>query len=177
MASIYNILEWDGNKTYDVHDIVAYGGNSYYAIKGSTEYPNKDKTPEIGSIWWDGVTSVTTRGDTKAWPYFFWDGSYGLSISHEPRISSVQFADGYEQRMADGLSSDLLSLDMSFESRSNAEATAIIHFLTSKQGYKGFYFKAPAPHNILKKFRCPNWSYTINFEDNYSINASFKEIS
>ena len=177
MASIYNILEWDSEKTYNVHDIVEWGGYSYYATKGDEQYPNKNKAPEIGSIWWNGVTSVTTRGSARPWPLFFWDGSYGLAMTHEPKVSVVQFADGYEQRMPDGLAVDLLRLDMNFESRNEVEATAIIHFLTSKQGHKAFYFATPFPHNILKKFICPSWSYTVNFENNYSIQAMFKEVS
>jgi phage-related protein len=169
MASIYNILEWDDAKAYGTHDIVKYGGYFYYSLQPN----NSNHQPEIGSVYWNGVVNV----GSKSWPYFFWDASYNTSIDSEPKVLSIQFGDGYEQRMADGLNHDLVKFSLSFERRNKQESVAIAHFLSARQGYKAFYYRAPEPYGVLKKFVSASWSSQINFDNNYTINAEFKEIS
>jgi len=180
MASIYNIDAWDEDYSddhgdYGEHDIVKYGSDFYYCTLKHTSDTNK--APTVGSIFWNGVTTITAAGATRAWPYFFWAPAYNINISHQPRILSIQMGDGYEQRMPDGLNHDILQFQLAFDKRKEKEATAIIHFLAARQGYKAFYFKTPSPYGVVKKFVCKDWSSSLVYNDHYSVNATFSEKS
>jgi phage-related protein len=176
MASIYNIAGWvDTSKKYYVNDIVSVGDRFWYCIKDHTS--SAVNTPEIGSIYWDGSVNITIAGASKTWPLFIWSPSYNLGIAHEPRVLTIQFGDGYEQRLTDGINNDKLSFTLNFDKRNKQEATAIIHFLASKSGRDPFFFKAPEPYGVMKKFICTQWSSTLQFDDNYTVSATFSERS
>ncbi len=180
MASIYNISEWDEDYSdtygdYKVHDIVKYGDAFWYCIKAHTSATAD--FPEIGSENWDGQTNIPINNVQQAWPHFFWVPSFNLSVSHNPKLLSISFGDGYEQTMPDGTNHDRLQFDLTFEKRSEEEAAAILHFLSTMQGYKAFYFKTPQPYGIYKKFICKSWSSQLVFEGNHSVSVSLMEKS
>lgn len=180
MASIYNIDKWDEDYSdtygdYRTYDIVKYGEDFYYCILDHTSDTNK--SPTVGSIHWNGVTTITAAGITRAWPYFFWAPAYNVSTTHQPRLLSVSFGDGYEQRMPDGLNHDILEFSLVFDKRDAKEATSIIHFLAAREGYKAFYFKPPQPYGVVKKFVCKSWNSALVYDNNYTVNATFSEKS
>tara|TARA_Y100000310_G_C20648698_1_gene798147 strand:- start:1563 stop:2105 length:543 start_codon:yes stop_codon:yes gene_type:complete len=180
MASIYNIANWDEDYSdtygnYKINDIVKDGADFWYCIKShASSIPNK---PEVGSIYWDGRQEVREAGTDSVEPFFFWAPSYNLAMQQEPRVLSIAFGDGYEQRLPDGINNDLLQFSLTFDKRSTEETAAIIHFFSSKKGVKPFFFRAPHPYGITKKFICKNWSSTLVFEDHYTIAATFTEKS
>jgi len=180
MASIYNIADWvndysDTSGEYKVNDIVKDGSDFWYCIKDHTS--STTKKPEVGSIYWNGRQEIRVDGEDTVHPYFFWDPSYNLAISSEPRILSIEFGDGYQQIMPDGINNDLLQFTLTFDKRNVKEAAAIIHFFASKRGVSPFYFRVPEPYGITKKFICSTWSSTLVFDDHYSVAASFAEKS
>ncbi len=176
MASIYNVSQWLSSSTYKKNDFVEDASISqrYWY---STQDGNNSNSPAVGSAYWNGNINITINGATSIEPYFFWTPSYNLTVSHEPKINSIQFGEGYEQRLKDGISNNKLNLSLSFENRNEQEAGAILHFLHNREGYSTFYFKTPAPYSIIKKFICKSYSSNFVFADNYTIQCSFQEVS
>ena len=170
MASIYNINGWDssGNTKYSVNDIVTHNGKFYYCI----QYHEDKREPSVGSVYWGGTTTATAGEE----PHFIWAPSYSANIRQQPKVISVQFGGGYEQRLKEGINSGLISIELKFEARSLIETTAIVHFLTDKEGYRGFWFMTPPPIGVLKKFVCEDWTTAQTFDDNYTISSTLKEI-
>jgi phage-related protein len=173
MGSIYNTAGFVGGTTYKKNAVVTSGGKNWYALQ---EHSN-GTAPAIGSLFWNGNINITIDGTTTVNPYFFWAPSYNVQVSHSPRIKSLQFGDGYEQRMKDGINNNPLNLSLSFESRTETEAAAILHFLHSREGFGTFYFKVPPPYSLIKKFVCKTFSSNFVFADNYTVQCSFLEIS
>lgn len=165
MSSIYTVSNWVSNEEYIKNSIVRKDNRIYYAatnIPINTEFNTTD---------WLGYTTVGQ--ETK--PNFIWKPSYNSSSDHTPRVKTIQFDDGYEQRIADGINNNLLSLSLSFDLRDLTEARAILHFLYARQGSESFFFMPPPPYETVKKFVCKEWSHNEVFFNNHSIRARFDE--
>tara|TARA_Y100000588_G_scaffold383843_1_gene473986 strand:+ start:577 stop:1083 length:507 start_codon:yes stop_codon:yes gene_type:complete len=166
MASIYEIPSWN-NGTWSLNNIVIHGGRYYY---NTNECSNC--TPALHSSEWGGWSQFG-----NAWvPHFFWVPSYAPSISSEPKVKSVKFGDGYEQRTPEHISSSLISLSLAFDKRSEEEATAIAHFLHTRGAHEAFVFTPPSPYGSAKKFICKKWDTSVEFEGSYSVKATFEEV-
>ena len=178
MSSIYNIPDWNtpSGSTYEKNDIVKHSGSYWYAKQ---DVP-ASQTPAEGSAYWDGVRTLalTTHSEspTGTRPYFFWKPSYGVQVSNTPRAKSIRFGDGYEQRFRDGINNNLLILSISFDSVEEKEATAISHFLDDKGGVDDFFYLPPSPHQVLSKFICREWQTVFNFDNNFSVSATFEQV-
>jgi|10_taG_2_1085330.scaffolds.fasta_scaffold00617_5 phage-related protein len=179
MGSIYNIASWDdsGTATYPKNSIVKTSDGKFWYALQDLDANTSTEIPAVGSAYWNGYTNVTVGGTATAESYFFWTPSYNIQVSHTPRVKSIQFGDGYEQRIKDGINNDLLNIQLSFENRTQAEATAILHFLHSREGFGAFYFKVPAPYSMIKRFVCKEFNSNFIFDDNYSIQCKLGEVS
>ena len=177
MASIYDIVGYEQNSTYKKDDIVKFGDYYWYARK---DVPINSSPSLTNSLNWGGVikTSKTTHSDAVSTtsPHFIWEASYNMQTSHAPRVKSIVFGDGYEQKFKDGINNNLLQLSLNFESRNTKEATAILHFLESRNGSEAFFFRPPSPYNTLRKFTCAEFSSTVIFKNNINISATFKQV-
>jgi phage-related protein len=169
--SVYDISDWATSVSYSKWDIVKSNGLYYYALVNhvSTSFITDSTT----NGYWGGV-GVDESGGNK--PKFIWKPIYGLPISIEPRVKTVVFGDGYEKRMEDGINNTLLSLNCRFEGKDMAEFSAICHFLYQRKGAESFLFTAPKPFGKEKKFKCQKFEPTIDFYENYSVNATFEEV-
>lgn len=172
MASIYNIADWSNALTYKKNSVVKNAEKYWYALQEVAA----GTTPQLNSPFWNGNISITIDGTVSTEPYFFWSPSYNLQVSHEPRIKSFAFGDGYEQRVKDGIHNNPLVFNLTFDNRDEAEAAAILHFLHSREGYAAFYFKAPAPYSLIKRFVCKTFNSSFVFANNYTIQATFVEV-
>lgn len=168
-TSIFNIQAWASATLYSKHDIVTNGDYHYYALTPHTSGP----TFAGDAAYWGGVTT-DENGATKT--EFIWTPSYNSTVNNQPKVKAIQFGDGYEQRIQDGINNVLLEIDFAFESRGIAEATAILHFLYTRQGVEPFMYSPPPPYNRAKRFVCPQWGDTANFFENISVRAKFKEV-
>ena len=89
---------------------------------------------------------VPSLNDNWTKDFFFWKPSLGLQIQKRPRIVKSNIKDKFTLRAEDGLNEDLLTLDASFNNRSDKETSSILHFLEQKRGYKSFKFLPPEPY-------------------------------
>ena len=99
-----------------------------------------------------------------------------MSVSHEPRVRSIKFGDGYEQRIQDGINADLIKISLTFDGRDMKESTAILHFLESRSAKDFFFFTPPSPYNTRRKFICRTFSSSIVSQGVLNISASFDQV-
>lgn len=167
---IFNISSWQGSTNYGKHSIVIYGNYYYYAAYSHTSTSNF--TTDLNNGAWVGT--IVDNRETK--PYFTWVPSYKFVNESLPRMRTIQFGDGYMQDVKDGINNLLLSAEYRFDNIELDEARAILHFLRVREGAESFVFVPPAPYNVIKRFKCKQWTDTVNFYNNYSITAKFTEV-
>jgi phage-related protein len=180
MASIYEVDTWvlgaGSHLPYTKNDIVERLGKFYYNIVDiptATQNYQPEST-SVYNIYWGGWTPYGTANTII--PHFFWIPSYAPSIESEPKVDVIKFGDGYEQRTPQGLSTNLLKLDVSFDKRDEAETAAISHFLHARGATEAFAFMPPSPYASMKKFVCRSWGVTMTFQNNYVIKGAFEEV-
>ena len=176
MSSIYDTIPAYSYGSYVKNDIVEYPANSsnyYYSLFDGYISSN----PTVSSTRWGGRTTfaIQSSSNTKNLPEFIWTPSYNQSAEISPRVLAVRFGDGYTQRIPDGINNNLLNLDLTFENRSEKEATAIAHFLNVRRGAEPFAYTPPSPYATQKLFICKNFTSTFVFNDNFTVNAKFEE--
>lgn len=176
MASIYEVSDYASGSTYEKNDIVKSGGYFWYALQAVPT----TQTPSTTSAYWGGMLVAPTSNHASASnvtsPHFIWTPAYNMSVTHEPKVKSIKFGDGYEQRFEDGINNDLIKTSLSFEGRNVKEATAILHFLESRSGSDFFFFTPPSPYNTRRKFTCKSFSSTIVSQGVINISASFDQV-
>ena len=172
--SLYNVEQYIGTTGYYKNDIVLYNSIYYYSLTNN----NQGNIPSSTSTYWDGYKTYGTLNK----PNFFWKASYNNSdLKLKPGVSIIKFGDGYEQRIPDGINSNSLRFNLTFEGRDKNETRAIAHFLHKRKSVEGFFFDPPFPYNFdtsqtyPKRFVCEEWSISYNFFDNYTINTTFIE--
>jgi phage-related protein len=169
--SIYEIDEWVGETAYEKDDIIKVAGIYYYALYDHTSGPDFQTDLSLGK--WGGQ-AVSEIGESK--PHFIWTPSYGLPIDIEPKIINIQFGNGYQQRIADGINNNLLVLNLKFEGLTLQQVTAISHFLYTRGGTESFLFIPPKPFHKLKKFVVRKFSPSLEFYQNNPITVTFEEV-
>ena len=98
----------------------------------------------------------------------------GASMTRQPRVRSVKFGDGYEQRAADGLNSDMRKYSLNFTGRSSAESTAILSFLEAQGGVTSFDYTHPGDSS--RKFICRSWKATDTGYNVKSVSSEFEQV-
>lgn len=107
-------------------------------------------------------------------PSFIWLPEYSGPKDVEPRVLVARFGDGYEQRVGDGINTQLRSWSLAFEHRDQTEADAIEAFLSAQGGVESFDWTDP--HGHAGKWVCPKWSRTPIAGTLSTINVVFREV-
>ncbi|NBP56856.1 hypothetical protein EBU71_10080 [bacterium] len=175
MGSINDLISgWRPQVTYSKHAIASGVSDRYfYSLRDNNL--NNDPILNLNSIW-NGYILI----NSNYVPFFHWKPSYSTVAQSNPRINRIKFGNGYEQRIPDGLNVNLINLQVTFENRKEDEAVAILHFLNQMNGTTSFIYNVPTIYSKNKfttKFICSNWEATYNFYQNYSIRATFEEVS
>jgi len=170
--SLYKVSGWSNNISYSKNSIITTGNIYYYSLINN----NYNFNPTSSSNW----GGYSTYGSLSK-PEFIWNPTYTSQLQLKPPVNVIRFGNGYEQRIADGINTNLLKLTLNFEGRNDEETRAIAHFLHKRKGADGFFFKAPFPYNFdnyqtyPKRFICEEWNINYNFYDNYTITTVFLE--
>lgn len=106
---------------------------------------------------------------------FTWTPEFGAQKSRKPRVKSIRFGDGYEQRVADGLNTNPEFWSLQFANRTKAEADAIEAFLVEQNAVLSFDWTPPDASTSLK-FICRDWTRTIQKANLYTIVAVFEQV-
>ena len=103
----------------------------------------------------------------------------GLNSSNTPRTFTVEFGDGYEQRIANGINALQQSFSVSFDTRPKAEIDDIIAFFVNKAGVTAFSFTYADSNNSGEttiKVVCEDWSQSWDYDNFYSASATFRKV-
>lgn len=100
---------------------------------------------------------------------------FGAPKQVRPRVSAIKFGDGYEQRVAQGLNTQLEVWNLTFANRDEEEANEIDDFLIARGGVESFDWTPPGAA-ASKKFVCREWTRVIQKANLYSISATFEQV-
>lgn len=167
--NIFDINNWAPSVYYPKNSIVKNGTYYYYAL---LDHTSNGGTFDTDSLKWGGI-ATDSNGETK--PQFIWVPSYQSNFNGNPRVKEIKFGDGYTQRSKDGINNILLDLEYNFDNRSLNEASAILHFLHTRQGTESFLFTPAPPFAKQKRFICNKWNHLPNFYDNHTVRIGLQE--
>lgn len=81
--------------------------------------------------------------------------------SYTPRVVTVQFGDGYEQRIGDGINTMPEKLSLRWDNIKAADAATIKAFFEARAGVEAFYYTIPGL--TARKYKCAAW--TVDYQD------------
>ena len=99
---------------------------------------------------------------------------FGANGTTKPDIRKSNFGDGYEQRQAFGINSQVISWNLDFNLREDAEADLILAFFETAAAVDSFDWTPPA--GDAGKYVCTEWSYTVEVANRKSISAKFEKV-
>ena len=104
----------------------------------------------------------------------------GLSRKNTPRTFTVQFGDGYQQRIANGINALEQEMQVSFSTRPKAEIDDLVAFFESLGGVTKFRFdladsNAGSSTETIKVV-CSEWEQKWEYDDYYTLDAKFRRV-
>ena len=103
-----------------------------------------------------------------------------LTRNNKPRVIKIQFGDGYEQRVQEGINNITQNFSVSFNNRPKAEIDDIMAFLDNKAGTTAFDFTYPdtnaSGNERTVNGVCEDYTQTYSFADFYSCTATFRRV-
>ena len=105
-----------------------------------------------------------------------------MTKTSAPKVLSVSFGDGYEQRIADGINSLKETYSLSFKTRPKADIEDIVVFLDTKKNVSKFLFTMPDTNNTTRtgekdlKVVSTGYSLTYDYDNFYSLTLSLKRV-
>ena len=104
---------------------------------------------------------------------FNWEVASNMSVKSEPRVKTIKFGDGYEQRIKDGINNDLRTYNVTLNVARD-DGLVIDAFLTRQGGVHAFKWREPSTHRIIA-VKCSSWSTNVKYTA-ISITATFEEV-
>lgn len=98
--------------------------------------------------------------------------SKAFTKDSKPRVNSIQFGDGYSQRILRGINTMDDSWKVSFIGQSLTVANNIVAFFTARGGSEYFLFTPPG-EVVQYKVICPDWSVEYTSHISRNIIATF----
>ena len=100
--------------------------------------------------------------------------------TNNPRVHLVQFGDGYEQRLQNGINSLNQEISVSFATRPKAEIDDLVAFFESLAGVTKFRFdiadtNAGSDTETIKVV-CSTWEQSWEYDDYYTLDATFRRV-
>ena len=100
---------------------------------------------------------------------------YNTRINARPKVNTLSFGDGFEQRLTEGLNQNPLSVSLTFE-LSQADATTAITFLNSRvEDGASFDYTLPS-ETSSRKFVCTSFPRSIPFLNRVTLTCTFREV-
>ncbi|NDG51706.1 MAG: hypothetical protein EBY39_01600 [Flavobacteriia bacterium] len=167
--------EYNESEYYEYNDVIFSTGNHKYYYNIS-DFPIAN-TPPVEQYRDDDNLIKFRDINTNTWSReFIWKPSIGLDVNQKFNLSEISATNGYSQFYKDGINESLLELNLSFKSRDDSEAYAILHFLEDHLGFIPFIYSPPAPYNRKLNFVCESWNHTYVYKNSHTITAVFKQV-
>jgi len=111
-------------------------------------------------------------------PVFLPKPDYSTKAGTAPRISKVDFGDGYAQRMGRGFNTMLETVNVTFSGRTDAETEQILAFFMERGGVEPFLARIGTDANMPpKKYVTEGeWTRTWDAFGSNTITATFQEV-
>ena len=101
----------------------------------------------------------------------------GLTRQSKPKVHTIAFGDGYEQRIADGINNLKQTMSVNFATRPKAEIDDIVAFFESLGGVTKFRMTIDDSNGAETiKVVCKSWQQTWAFDNFYSLSATFERV-
>jgi len=101
----------------------------------------------------------------------------GFSRGSAPKVHTITFGDGYEQRIADGINNLVQTMNVTFNTRPKAEIDDLVAFFESLGGVSKFRMTIDDTNGAETiKVVCRQWNQTWNYDDFYSLSATFDRV-
>ena len=105
---------------------------------------------------------------------FTYTASFPATQRSAPRVRTVSFGDGYEQRLAYGENRDAKSWNLVFSNRTDTERNNIIAFLEARGGSESFDWTDP--NGTAGKYKCSDWSVEMPSFNKNTVRATFDQV-
>lgn len=104
--------------------------------------------------------------------------SYGAQKSSAPRTRTVQFGDGYQQRLLYGIPGHMNPKEwqLSWENITETDADTIETFLNARAEDSASFDWTPPDEATSYKWICQQWEKRIDYPTRVTINASFMQV-
>ena len=100
---------------------------------------------------------------------------YNTRINARPKVNTLSFGDGFEQRLTEGLNQNPLSVNLTFE-LSQTDANTAITFLNARvEDGASFDFTLPS-ETSSRKFVCTSFPRSIPFLNRVTLSCVFREV-
>lgn len=106
---------------------------------------------------------------------FTYTPDFGAQVQIKPRVRTIAFGDGYEQRQGDGINTQPQVWSLQWQNRDNTETSGIKSFLAARAGVEAFDWTPPNEVTAIKVV-CRDWTVTsVRFNLN-NVNATFTQV-
>ena len=106
---------------------------------------------------------------------FTWTPSFAARANYRPRVRVVRFADGYEQRQADGINARAASWALTFQNRDNTETAALLAFLEARNAVEAFDWTPPYEATAIRVV-CREWAKSVDVYNSTTMTAQFEQV-
>lgn len=93
----------------------------------------------------------------------------------KPEVLQVRFGDGYEQRQAFGINTQMTTWTLTFKMRENSEADAIEAFLIARGAVEAFDWTEPYG-STAERWVCREWTRTVEKATRSTISCTFEKV-
>jgi len=101
--------------------------------------------------------------------------TYGAQKTSRPVVRTVQFNDGYQQRLTYSLNQNPKSWNLTWEV-SEADADTIETFLDARAVDNASFDWTPLDEATAYKWICQEWNKTIPYKNRCTITATFQQV-
>jgi len=103
--------------------------------------------------------------------------AYGAQKTSRPNTRTVQFGDGYQQRLLYGIPSHMNPKEWNLTwNVSETDADTIETFLNARAEDSASFDWTPLDETTSYKWICPEWSKTIPYNNRATITATFRQV-
>ena len=100
---------------------------------------------------------------------------YNTRINARPKVNTLSFGDGFEQRLTEGLNQNPLSVNLTFELSQTAANTAITFLNARVEDGASFDYTLPS-ETSSRKFVCTSFPRSIPFLNRVTLSCVFREV-
>jgi len=101
--------------------------------------------------------------------------TYGAQKNNRPNVRTIQFGDGYQQRLTYGINQNPKSWSLTWEV-SETDADTIETFLNNRAADNASFDWTPLDEATSYKWICPEWNKSVPYKNRATITATFQQV-